>query len=208
MTNNGNAGSEIVPFGKYKGQPAEVLIADTDYCDWLTAQPWFRERFGNIYNLVINYGTEPQDSPEHNQMQAKFLDDGWCQDLAIVLFKDGLGQKSNAISHRKFEIHGWDVIFQVIVRAEFGTYDYSTTKHKYEWDDIAGVVYVELKPDLGDDYPSVLRQMQRQRADGGIQRICLVVRRYAFEHVTWEQVVQIFAASGIVLVAESEIDPR
>ena len=24
---------EVVPFGKYKGQPVEVMAADTDYCE-------------------------------------------------------------------------------------------------------------------------------------------------------------------------------
>jgi len=30
---------EVVPSGKYKGQPVEVMAADTDYCEWLAAQP-------------------------------------------------------------------------------------------------------------------------------------------------------------------------
>jgi hypothetical protein len=29
-------------------------------------------------NIIINYGAEPQDSPEHNQMHARFLEDEWC----------------------------------------------------------------------------------------------------------------------------------
>jgi Exodeoxyribonuclease X-like C-terminal len=73
---------EIVPFGKYKGQPVEaVLAADPGYCDWLTGQPWVRDRYVNVYNVLIAHG-EQQDSPEHNQMQARFLDDAWCLALA------------------------------------------------------------------------------------------------------------------------------
>jgi len=30
--------TNIVPFGKYKGQPVDVLAADHAYCDWLTSQ--------------------------------------------------------------------------------------------------------------------------------------------------------------------------
>lgn len=33
--------SSIVPFGKYKGQSVEAMIADGSYCEWLLAQPWF-----------------------------------------------------------------------------------------------------------------------------------------------------------------------
>jgi hypothetical protein len=29
--------SNIVPFGKYRGQPVEALAADRDYCDWLVS---------------------------------------------------------------------------------------------------------------------------------------------------------------------------
>src|SRR5215475_10974387 len=77
--------AEIVPFGKYKDQPAEALLADRDYCEWLLGQPWFRDRWPNVYQVIVNYGTEPQDSPEHNQMQAAFLDDAWCLALAARL---------------------------------------------------------------------------------------------------------------------------
>lgn len=78
-------GTDIVPFGKYKGEPVERLVADTDYCEWLGSQAWFRERYARIYQLVVNYGAEPQDSPEHNEMQARFLDEKWCRALMVVL---------------------------------------------------------------------------------------------------------------------------
>jgi hypothetical protein len=45
---------EIVPFGKYKGQPVETLAADPDYCEWLIAQPWFTAKYRNVYNIVVN----------------------------------------------------------------------------------------------------------------------------------------------------------
>ena len=28
-----------MPFGKYKGQPVEAMMADRDYCGWALAQP-------------------------------------------------------------------------------------------------------------------------------------------------------------------------
>jgi hypothetical protein len=37
--------SELIPFGKYKGQPVEVLAQDKQNAEWLTAQPWFRVRW-------------------------------------------------------------------------------------------------------------------------------------------------------------------
>jgi uncharacterized protein (DUF3820 family) len=66
--------ANLVPFGKYKGQPVERLLEDKDYAEWLMAQDWFKNRFGPLYTVVINHGQEPVDTPEHNALQAKFLD--------------------------------------------------------------------------------------------------------------------------------------
>jgi hypothetical protein len=74
--------SKIVPFGKYKDQPVETLLADSDYLQWLLTQDWFRTRYVNLYQTVINYGAEPTETPEHNALQVLFLDDAFC--LAFV----------------------------------------------------------------------------------------------------------------------------
>jgi hypothetical protein len=69
----------IVPFGKYKGQPVEVLAQDRSYLEWLSAQPWFRERYAGIYNtLIVNNFTEAAETPDHNALQVLFLDDDFC----------------------------------------------------------------------------------------------------------------------------------
>ena len=64
---------DTVPFGKYRGRPVIDLLADRAYCEWLAAQPWFREKFVNVYNVILGTGSEPQDTPEHNAMQARYL---------------------------------------------------------------------------------------------------------------------------------------
>jgi hypothetical protein len=71
--------TEVVPFGTYKGQPVEALASDRQYCDWLAGQPWFRERFQNIYTVVVNNFAELSETPEHIALQALFLDDGFCE---------------------------------------------------------------------------------------------------------------------------------
>ena len=291
---------EIVPFGKYKGQPVETLTADADYCEWLIAQPWFSSKYRNVYNIVIQGGAEPQDSPEHNEMQARFLDDGWCFALADLLrprrkgtygleaarklldadpgyqaFRDCCELKTYPaeIVPRRFEDRGWDVVYGVEpasisarrtrlvpplpacsctcdhtacaanARCRGGsgycrhdsdgwhreregidstwhccddcywsskgplTYDQRSwlkeTLHEFQ-PGYGGIVRVELKPDLGDDYPAVLRQVTGYPGDYADRR-CVVARRYAFERVTWDQVRKIFAASQVTLLAESEI---
>jgi uncharacterized protein (DUF3820 family) len=67
--------SDLVPFGKHKGKSVEALLNDREYVDWLLSQGWFQQQYGNIYQLVINNGQEPAETPEHNAMQIKFLDE-------------------------------------------------------------------------------------------------------------------------------------
>ena len=84
MTENG----EIVPFGKYKGQPVERMMADASYCEWALAQPWFRERFAALFALIVNGGDLDADTPEHNRMQALFLDGDMCVAAYRVIVGD------------------------------------------------------------------------------------------------------------------------
>ncbi len=64
---------KIIPFGKHKGKPVEILAADKQYTEWLLAQSWFKKDHINLYNVVINNFREPVDTPEHNKLQIKFL---------------------------------------------------------------------------------------------------------------------------------------
>jgi hypothetical protein len=282
---------EVVPFGKYKDEPAETLLADPDYCQWLLAQPWFRDRWPNVYSVVVNYGSEPQDSPEHNQMQARFLVDALCLRLAGLLHPERAGsygelsalevleadaryqavrdyceleRRPAAIAGRRFESDGWDVVFGIqpaaiharpspppctcrcdhagcpdssyckggkrhLDCAHSGHGRWESSRHcdetchwaarglsydQQEWLKRGGgwyqghwgdLIKVELKPDLGDDYPAVLRQVLRYPLKADDAR-CVITRRHGFEHVSWEQVRMIFAASRVRLLSESEID--
>ena len=76
----------IMPFGKYKGKPIEVLMQDEQYLNWLKDQPWFREKFRNYYTLIVNnFSTEPVDTPEHNEMQAKSISSDYRPNVAYAV---------------------------------------------------------------------------------------------------------------------------
>jgi hypothetical protein len=66
---------EIIPFGKYKGQPVDALAEDRPYCEWLLQQDWFRTRYTAIHTLIINNFGQPEETPEHNVLQALFVDE-------------------------------------------------------------------------------------------------------------------------------------
>jgi uncharacterized protein (DUF3820 family) len=71
--------ANIVPCGKYKGRPIEEVIeSDPAYLQWLSGQDSFRSRFGVLYQVIINRGAEPEETPEHNALQVQFLDDDFC----------------------------------------------------------------------------------------------------------------------------------
>ena len=66
-------GQNVIPFGKYRGQPIEVLEADPQYAKWLAGQGWFRSHHQNLHAIIINNFQEPSETPEHNALQALFL---------------------------------------------------------------------------------------------------------------------------------------
>jgi hypothetical protein len=76
----------IMPFGKYKGKPIEVLMQDKQYANWLKDQPWFREKFSNHYTIIINnLSTELVDNPEHNEMQVNSISADYSPKVAYVV---------------------------------------------------------------------------------------------------------------------------
>jgi hypothetical protein len=70
--------ADIVPFGKYRGQPIEVMLADADYLNWVAAQPglmrMLEDRHVAIFNLITMGAPQTDDTPEHNRLQVRFLD--------------------------------------------------------------------------------------------------------------------------------------
>lgn len=179
---------KVIPFGKYKGQPVEVLQGDPAYTDWLTAQPWLRERHAGIYQIIVNNFREPSETPEHNRLQARFLDPAFRQALFELLSFEPKLLDRVKLEAPQFELAGWDVV-------------------------VAGLA-IEIKPSLADDFPAVLRQIKAQlngRPDirwgttfiSGGYRPVLVIDRFDAEGATLDQVRQMF---GFPIVTIPEIE--
>src|SRR6202008_387495 len=68
----------IVPFGKYQGQRVEVLLADQGYLQWVISQPglmtMLQTRYPAMFNIITTGAPTSQDTPEHNKLQAMFLE--------------------------------------------------------------------------------------------------------------------------------------
>jgi hypothetical protein len=69
--------SPIVPFGKYKGQPVEILASDPQYVEWLLSQSSIKIKYPDIINVIINNFQVPSETPEHNALQVKFLNESY-----------------------------------------------------------------------------------------------------------------------------------
>lgn len=287
------ASDKLVPFGKYEGQPVTRLVEDSDYANWLLSQPWFRQKYDDLYHIVLNYGAEPQDTPEHNEMQAKFLGDDWRKALLKTARPD-LTWEADKIPHKAenrgydprleeyvkrivthefatvdpgFEEGGWDVVYGIKTarvklelqewpecicecdhtdcpnRASCQGGDRTMACEHYNCDDNVDPAFtrprkhcnddclwanedtcgwlkhksrrcyegagfwnvrVECKPTLGDDYPSVMRQVKRYDVETN-DLIIVVTRDAEFERVTWDEVVQVFENSGVNLVRTRDV---
>ena len=149
----------IIPFGKYKGNHlAQVYAEDEDYLIWCQSQPWFKEKYSNIYNIVINQNNKSNNTsktPEHNKIQNLFLDKQLCKKL---IEKNQKIEEKYMIKTEFESKFNWDVLIK------YYTYNKLYYGDKNSIDESSETkIFIEIKPTLGDDYPNVLRKMKMQR---------------------------------------------
>lgn len=123
-------GDSPVPFGKYKGQPCSVLLADSGYREWVLTQAGIVEKYPAVIAFLCE-GEQHSSTPAHNALQAKLLDPGFVDAL-------GCSRGSFGLQLFQFEWNGFDAVLGVDGRLS---------------------VVVECKPTMSDDYPAVLRQV-------------------------------------------------
>ena len=246
-----------VPFGKYKGRPVEDMLADADYMGWLEAQPWFRERF---QHLTRRDSEQLSRTPEHNRLQALFLDANYAGafsqvacpkawqrysqyavdqlngdllvcDERIAQLRDRSKDDSRNEAHRswakqalekvkaweavklsladshrrrtigtRFEHDGADVFVECrVVRPALdrvqSTYDPVVVDTKDGFN-----LRVEIKPVVADDYPVVLRQMNRNKSS------FLFLDSYEGQGATFAQFLKIFRSSDKAVVLKCAVD--
>ena len=202
----GDSADNIVPFGKYRGQPVAVMLADRPYCEWALAQPGIRERYPTFVTIVVGGGRSPNAlTPEHNKLQLLFrdpvtrvevsigiLDSDEIHNAAMWLWEHGALKDPRALYARpygadrvEFEVDGWDV--------------------HLDWRGWLPCNFaIELKPQVGDDYPAILRTMKMRKPGG---RRALIIDYFEAERATLDDVKWMFAQSRIVVKTTAEIRP-
>ncbi|GAA4762858.1 MULTISPECIES: hypothetical protein [Flavobacterium] len=210
--------NKIIPFGKYKDQPVEILINDPEYRNWLLSQSWFIQKFPELKVIIINNFKEPTNTPEHNKLQAQFLDKEYCLKLSKIVFpylyanivkiperwnfsfgKDLIDVK---IERRQFENAGIDVSLSFMFTFKEtmdllndGTYKY-LGKDTYE----TFPLNIEIKPTVSDDYPTILRQMKASKSN------VLFLVEYTGIGIDIETFIKYFANEKIKVIFKSELD--
>jgi uncharacterized protein (DUF3820 family) len=221
---------KVVPFGKYKGQPIEVLAQDRQYLDWLTAQDWFRDRHAGIYTLIVNNFTEASETPDHNALQVLFLDNAFCDRFIAFLDPDWKARAERLLSgdintvlnrltgeqrwsngERKSEIEASINRLKTAKRELWFSREFEVGRGV----DVAlqgyigiddgdcrgsGQYRIELKPSVGDDYPAILRQMRASHSN------VLLTRDYTGAGATEEQFVKTFATADIKVVFLRDVE--
>jgi hypothetical protein len=194
------AGTNVIPFGKYKGQTvADVAAADPAYLQWLMQQTWFIEKFQALV-VNVNHSVAPsEETPAHNAMQARFLDEEYR--FAFMW------AASRHIAEVEVDAPRFELISDVVFRARIWTPEFDRVS-----------VMVEIKPCLGDDFPAVLRQIKAQQEKlFTLSRLyrapvsppylwTLLVGEYAGSGAGLSQVREMFAADDIYVVLASSVE--
>lgn len=192
--------SKIIPFGKYRGQPIEVLQQDEQYLSWLRNQDWFVRDYQSINTVIINNFKEPDETPEHNQLQVLFLDDVFVDKFFEYIQKTE--QRKNLQWVRKENTYSGGEMVDL-----GGVPDYSKRKVFFEQSAIDVTIQaphvdtflIELKPNISDDYPAVLRQVMNNKCP------YVVCKSFTAKGATLEQARKVFAASGKSIILLSDI---
>lgn len=81
------AADRLVPFGKYKNQPFEVLLTDAGYAMWLlsSAHDKMEKQFPALLAFLIGRYGNPENTPAHNRLQNRFLDENFAVQFALAV---------------------------------------------------------------------------------------------------------------------------
>jgi uncharacterized protein (DUF3820 family) len=154
---------EVVPFGKYKGKLLSRMLENRQYCRWLLEQGWFKEQYGDIYNAVVaEIEQAPKDTPEHNQLQIRFLDDAFVKSFIKMVINHELCEYIShemQFEHKMFFRTGrtgghWGNPIDVFLTVKIKYKDQNVWPQE---DDLRWPI--EVKTFVGDDYPEILRQI-------------------------------------------------
>lgn len=167
-----NNAQKIVNFGQHRGLTFEELRAEcAKYAQWIVSTDGFRNQ-PELKKYLIDAGIQPtaiaasssftpdenwSTYTDHNQYQATFTD----QNKILRIVNDVIGENFNhTITQTIFEdCCNADIVIEAQSKGVnwfswFSWSSFFSSTHS---------ILVELKPDVGDEYPAILRQMRAQK---------------------------------------------
>jgi len=90
---------QVVPLGKYKGKPFDVLLTDAAYALWLLSSMYSKleHQHPELFAFLISRFGPPDQTPVHNALQNRFLDETFCIRFALAS-SAGLRAAAEALS--------------------------------------------------------------------------------------------------------------
>ncbi len=206
-----DAPGNVVPFGKYRGQPVEVMLADRAYCEWAMAQPGIRERYPTFVTVVVNGGASPDaPTPEHNKMQLLFRDPAMRVATYRSIINDEMIARSEYRKHVsyeaiatairgvevEFEVLGWDLILPL----RWGE-PIVTSRRDHDFPTLA----IEALQDSRRQAAASIRAMKMRPVKIPNWKRALIVDHFEAESASLDDVKWIFAQSQIEVRTLAEI---
>lgn len=76
----------LIPFGKYRNQPFETLLTDSDYAIWLlnSMKAKLEHQYPALLAFLLGRYGVPDCTPEHNKLQNRFLDRTFALQFALA----------------------------------------------------------------------------------------------------------------------------
>ncbi len=206
-----------IPFGIHKGKDLISLMNnDPEYIKFLLNRPWFKDNFKDHYTLIINNFGEYHETPIHNAMQVKFLEEDYVEKFMLFLEKT---LQFNSVKFLGLEFEpkcGGDIMLICTANHNKELVEKYDKKERIVYDKIR--VVIEIKPSMGDDYPSVLRAVKRidvpfvdkslNHEDYYIRKdyrgVFVLIGEYDGKGVDLDNVKKIFMLDRIKLLQESD----
>lgn len=118
------------------------------------------------------------------------------------LSKSGTWNNPLSINALEFEDQGADVsyVMECFLYLNVRSADYSGTDREIGRFSVSESFRVEVKPVVGDDYPAILRAMKAVKSKQ------LLVGDYCGRGATWDEVVKVFALSGITAILLDDVE--
>ena len=216
----------------------EVISKHKKYIEWLMLQNWLSEELRSQINVFITHGGKnSEETPEHNRIQMIFLNREYRRAICSffyrcpiipkkVSFEAKVGAifadvffdfktkgvtsssrvcdkcKENTLFSRNYAFMEKPVMCDSCGRERPTSFDF-----KY-YNPISGKMFIEIKPSVSDEYPSVLRQIKRMQEEA--ERGCFVLLYGSFDskYVSEDEFVEIFESSKIKCVSMKQLEEK